>query len=286
MNYASQFNQVYGNWNRPMQGVEISYRHFPADLVANLWNMRVFGGFGGGGGRGGRGGGVGGVPMAMAADSFVERAEEAPSFSGMPMAAAMPAPAAPAMMARTAMMPSDAIDRKSISNGPMDGAGNGSAQSSSSSGIDLSTVSARQNLNETAFFYPQLMSDSNGVVRMTFTMPEALTKWRFLGFAHDQKLRAGFLEDHAVTAKDIMVQPNPPRFLREGDTVEFTVKVSNQSDKPQTRQRAAHLQPGARRAVRPTNCSATPSRSRPSTSRPRNRAVSPGASRAGRLRRS
>jgi len=79
-----------------------------------------------------------------------------------------------------------------------------------------------------------LMSDSNGVVRMTFTMPEALTKWHFLAFAHDQKLRAGLLEGHAVTAKDIMAQPNPPRFLREGDTVEFTVKVSNQSDKRQT----------------------------------------------------
>jgi hypothetical protein len=100
--------------------------------------------------------------------------------------------------------------------------------------VDLSHVSARKNLNETAFFFPQLMSDSNGVVRMTFTMPEALTKWHFLGFAHDQKLRAGFLDGHAFTAKDIMVQPNPPRFLREGDTVEFTVKVSNQSDKPQT----------------------------------------------------
>ena len=67
---------------------------------------------------------------------------------------------------------------------------------------------------------------------MTFTMPEALTKWRFLGFAHDRSLRSGLLEDHAVTAKDLMVQPNPPRFLREGDTVEFTVKVSNQGDKP------------------------------------------------------
>jgi uncharacterized protein YfaS (alpha-2-macroglobulin family) len=98
----------------------------------------------------------------------------------------------------------------------------------------LSNVSARKNLNETAFFFPQLMSDSNGIVRLTFTMPEALTKWHFLGFAHDQKLRGGFLEGHAVTAKDIMVQPNPPRFLREGDTVEFTVKVSNQSDKQQS----------------------------------------------------
>ena len=67
---------------------------------------------------------------------------------------------------------------------------------------------------------------------MTFTMPEALTEWRFLGFAHDRQLRTGFLEGHAVTAKDLMVQPNPPRFLREGDTVEFTVKVSNQIDQP------------------------------------------------------
>jgi hypothetical protein len=96
---------------------------------------------------------------------------------------------------------------------------------------DLSKVAARKNLNETAFFFPQLTSDSNGVVRMTFAMPEALTKWRFVGFAHDRSVRSGLLEDHAVTSKDLMVQPNPPRFLREGDTVEFTVKVSNQTDK-------------------------------------------------------
>jgi uncharacterized protein YfaS (alpha-2-macroglobulin family) len=65
-------------------------------------------------------------------------------------------------------------------------------------------------------------------------MPEALTKWRFMGFAHDRKLRSGYLDGHTVTAKDLMVQPNPPRFLREDDTLEFTVKVSNQSDKPQS----------------------------------------------------
>ena len=64
---------------------------------------------------------------------------------------------------------------------------------------------------------------------MEFTMPEALTKWKFLGFAHDKEMRSGFLSDSIVTAKDIMVQPNPPRFLREGDKIEFTVKVSNQS---------------------------------------------------------
>jgi uncharacterized protein YfaS (alpha-2-macroglobulin family) len=100
--------------------------------------------------------------------------------------------------------------------------------------IDLSHVAARKNLNETAFFFPQLLSDSNGVVRMTFTMPEALTRWHFMALAHDTSLRTGFIEAHAVTAKDLMVQPNPPRFLREDDTIEFPVKVSNQSDFLQT----------------------------------------------------
>ncbi len=67
-------------------------------------------------------------------------------------------------------------------------------------------------------------------------MPEALTEWKFLGFAHDQNLRGGLLTDKVVTAKDLMVQPNPPRFVREGDQLEFTVKVSNQSATIQTGQ--------------------------------------------------
>jgi hypothetical protein len=98
---------------------------------------------------------------------------------------------------------------------------------------DLTKVAARKNLNETAFFFPHLTADENGVVRMTFTMPEALTEWKFMGFAHDAQLRAGFIAGTAVTAKDLMVEPNPPRFVREGDAIEFTVKVSNQSDQPQ-----------------------------------------------------
>lgn len=100
--------------------------------------------------------------------------------------------------------------------------------------IDPSTVTARTNLEETAFFFPDLIAGDDGTIRMEFTTPEALTTWRFLGFAHDTELRAGLLEGTAVTSKDLMVQPNPPRFLREGDAVEFTVKITNKSDKPQS----------------------------------------------------
>jgi len=95
--------------------------------------------------------------------------------------------------------------------------------------IDWSGVGARKNLEETAFFFPHLLADENGTVRIEFTMPEALTTWKFLGFAHDRQLRSGLLTGETVTAKDLMVQPNPPRFLREGDLVEFTVKVTNKA---------------------------------------------------------
>ncbi len=99
---------------------------------------------------------------------------------------------------------------------------------------DLNQVTARRNLNETAFFFPHLVTDEAGTVKIQFTMPEALTEWKFLGFAHDPELRSGYLTAKAVTVKDLMVEPNPPRFVREGDMLEFTVKVSNQTDHPQT----------------------------------------------------
>ena len=106
-------------------------------------------------------------------------------------------------------------------------------QNGNPSGPNLDQVSARTNLQETAFFYPHLIAGDNGEVRIEFTIPEALTKWKFLGFAHDADLRTAMLTDEITTSKDLMVQPNPPRFLREGDELEFSVKVTNRSDKPQ-----------------------------------------------------
>jgi uncharacterized protein YfaS (alpha-2-macroglobulin family) len=106
-------------------------------------------------------------------------------------------------------------------------------QPPSGPGPDLAKVSARKNLNETAFFFPHLVSNNDGEVRIEFTVPEALTKWKLMAFAHDRDLRGGFLKDEVVTAKDLMAQPNPPRFLRERDQLEFTAKVSNQGKEPQ-----------------------------------------------------
>ena len=104
----------------------------------------------------------------------------------------------------------------------------------SGGGPDLAKVSIRKNLQETAFFYPNLIADSEGRIKIEFEVPEALTTWKFMGMAHDADLRTGMLTDEMTTSKDLMVQPNPPRFLREGDELYFSAKVTNQSDSAQT----------------------------------------------------
>ena len=103
--------------------------------------------------------------------------------------------------------------------------------SGSDVGQYLDNVQVRENLNETAFFYPALESDNNGNVAIRFTLPESVTTWKFMGLAHDKEMRNGLLVDEAVAQKTVMVQPNMPRFLREGDKATIVAKLSNTSDK-------------------------------------------------------
>ncbi len=210
-NDARRFLAFRNDWRVPQERVELSYRDLPPDVRAGFLRGRMAMRYGMA-----RGGGIGG------------RAETDAVMLGAPMVATAAAPAMENFAADRA--PQELLFAKGVSTAP---AKQATAETVPVKGPDLSAVAARKNLNETAFFFPHLLSDSNGTVRLQFTMPEALTEWRFLGFAHDRQLRAGLLEGKAVTAKDLMVQPNPPRFLREGDVIEFTVKVSNQSDQAQ-----------------------------------------------------
>lgn len=103
--------------------------------------------------------------------------------------------------------------------------------SGSDAELFLDQVQVRENLNETAFFYPALESDNDGNVAIRFTLPESVTTWKFMGLAHDKEMRNGLLVDEAVAQKTVMVQPNMPRFLREGDKSTIVVKLFNTSDK-------------------------------------------------------
>ena len=111
------------------------------------------------------------------------------------------------------------------------GGGGSNEVLSSADEAALNHVQVRENLNETAFFYPALESDNQGNVAINFTLPESVTTWKFMGLAHDKEMRNGLLVDEAVAQKTVMVQPNMPRFLREGDKATIVVKLFNTSDK-------------------------------------------------------
>lgn len=90
-------------------------------------------------------------------------------------------------------------------------------------------ASIRRNLNETVFFFPELHTDKDGNVVLKFTMNEALTRWKLLAYAHTKELQQAISVKEVVTQKELMVLANAPRFLRAGDEMEFSAKVSNLS---------------------------------------------------------
>lgn len=96
---------------------------------------------------------------------------------------------------------------------------------------NLDKIPVRQNLNETAFFYPNLMTDKDGNVTFEFTSPEALTQWKLMFLAHTKDARSATLDKSVVTQKEFSVTPNYPRFLREGDELNLQSKLSSLVDK-------------------------------------------------------
>ncbi len=93
--------------------------------------------------------------------------------------------------------------------------------------LDSENIQIRKNLNETAFFFPQLQTDKDGNVSFNFTAPEALTKWKLQLLAHTKNLESGTTQLTTVTQKELMVIPNTPRFLREGDKIRISTKIAN-----------------------------------------------------------
>ncbi|MPT33486.1 MAG: hypothetical protein E2600_17815, partial [Chryseobacterium sp.] len=92
---------------------------------------------------------------------------------------------------------------------------------------NLDKIPVRQNLNETAYFYPNLLTDKDGNVSFEFTSPEALTQWKVMFLAHTKDARNAILEKSVVTQKEFSITPNYPRFLREGDELNLQSKLSS-----------------------------------------------------------
>ncbi len=95
----------------------------------------------------------------------------------------------------------------------------------------LNNIPVRKNLQETAFFFPQLQTDADGNITFSFTTPEALTQWKLQLLAHTKTLESSVKTLQTVTQKELMVIPNAPRFLRQGDNITISTKITNLTDK-------------------------------------------------------
>lgn len=85
----------------------------------------------------------------------------------------------------------------------------------------------RNDFSESLFFMPELKSDSLGNIKLSFTMNDALTRWKFMLLAHRSDIAYGYTEKYIVSSLPVMLQTNAPRFLREGDEIKYAVTLTN-----------------------------------------------------------
>ncbi|MBQ3595484.1 MAG: hypothetical protein II981_08760 [Bacteroidales bacterium] len=91
----------------------------------------------------------------------------------------------------------------------------------------------RENFNETAFFYPNLMTNEDGSLTFSFTMPDALTRWNLMMLAYTKDLKVGTLNKTFTTSKLLMIMSDMPRFCYENDTLWMVANVIRTTDNGQ-----------------------------------------------------
>lgn len=96
--------------------------------------------------------------------------------------------------------------------------------------VKSKSIQPRRLLEETAFFFSDLQTDSSGSLLIAFRSPESLTRWRFQFFASTKELESGYLEKEVLTQKELMVLPQLPRFIRSGDTISLSARIIRLTD--------------------------------------------------------
>lgn len=88
-------------------------------------------------------------------------------------------------------------------------------------------VKTRKNFNETAFFFPAVYAGKDGYYNITFTMPESVTEWNWKMLAHTKNAVFAYAEKSLRSQLPLMVQPNMPRLLYQGDRIVLKSRITN-----------------------------------------------------------
>ncbi|MBF0102871.1 MAG: hypothetical protein HQK77_18380 [Desulfobacterales bacterium] len=162
--------------------------------------------------------GIGGLGTRRYRSAFGKGMDMSPEMDAMPMAAAP--------------MEEQSMSLEVAETSKKDSAKNSKAEAKPEpTSQTKETDQIRSNFNETAFFLPHLLTDNQGNVSISFTVPDSVTAWRVYVHALTQDLKSMTISKDTVTVKELMVRPYLPRFLREGDKAGLQVVINNASDR-------------------------------------------------------
>ncbi|WP_407316691.1 alpha-2-macroglobulin family protein [Pseudomonas sp. nanlin1] len=85
---------------------------------------------------------------------------------------------------------------------------------------------------DTAAWEPELVTDANGKVRLTFKMPDSLTRWRITARAIDQTGQVGQKKQFIRSEKPLYLKWSGPTRFRNGDQPGLGVFAFSQADQP------------------------------------------------------
>jgi hypothetical protein len=110
----------------------------------------------------------------------------------------------------------------------------GTADSKKDEPKESAEPTLRENFNETAFFFPQLRTNTDGSTTFSFTMPDALTRWRLMLLAYTKDRKTGSKNYTFTSSKPVMIMADMPRYMYDNDELWFVANVINTGDEPVT----------------------------------------------------
>ena len=113
------------------------------------------------------------------------------------------------------------------------GAGDSETQPSSAEASEP-VPTLRENFNETAFFFPNLRTNADGSSTFTFTMPDALTRWKLILMAYTKDNKTGDNTYHFKSSKPVMIMADMPRYIYDNDTIWMVANVINTGEETVT----------------------------------------------------
>lgn len=134
---------------------------------------------------------------------------------------------APMPMSAAMEMDAEAAEGAELGFGGGGGFGGGVGAMSDLEESNLVQPTVRENFADTAFWKGDIVANEQGFAELTFKMPENLSAWKLRAWGMGQGTSVGEGTTEVVTAKNLVIRLQAPRFFVEKDEVVLSAVVHN-----------------------------------------------------------